>query len=158
MAEEVERAVLELGLVMRSIGNFDVSSPEGRLRLQGTVYLLQSFGVYLGYRFSWYIRGPYSPRLARDGFALREIYGIMPPGSFASGAVRSRFAEFASFMADKGDDADRLEILASIHSLKKIYPGMTKSEILSRVAKKQPYTTEERRGSGWKELRERGLI
>ena len=150
--------MIGLGVVMRNIGNFDMSSFGGRTRLQATVYLLQSFGLYLGYGFSWYIRGPYSPHLARNGFALQEDYENIPPGPFASRAARSRFAKFARFMADKKDDADRLEALASIHFLKRIRPGAAKSLVLARVRKKQPYFSGEQIEGGWKELAEQGLL
>jgi uncharacterized protein YwgA len=45
-----------------------------RLRIQKTVYLLQALGYSptTRYSFSQYVRGPYSPTLARDYYALRE--------------------------------------------------------------------------------------
>jgi hypothetical protein len=41
-----------------------------RLKLQKTIYLAQAAGVQLGYQFQWYLRGPYSPGLTRDAFAV----------------------------------------------------------------------------------------
>ena len=35
-----------------------------RMRLQKEVYLLQHFGLPTAWKFSWYLRGPYSPDLA----------------------------------------------------------------------------------------------
>jgi len=78
-----------------------MSTFEGRLKLQKTVYLLQSFGVYLGYGFTWYMRGPYLTRLTKDGFALQTIYKQVPEGTFAEKNVQKRFAEFLAFMEDK---------------------------------------------------------
>lgn len=43
-----------------------------RKRVQKAVYLAQAAGVDLGYSYGWYLRGPYSPRLTRDYFALDE--------------------------------------------------------------------------------------
>jgi hypothetical protein len=43
-----------------------------RKGLQKAVYLGQRAALDLGYRFGWYIKGPYSPGLASDSFALKE--------------------------------------------------------------------------------------
>src|SRR6266851_4519048 len=48
----------------------DTDTLPGRLRLQKSIFLAQQAGVDLDYRFGWYIRGPYSPVLTRDYFAL----------------------------------------------------------------------------------------
>ncbi|MFO0938340.1 MAG: hypothetical protein U0798_17680 [Gemmataceae bacterium] len=47
-----------------------VASFDERLILQKAVYLIQSAGIRLGYRFRWYIRGPYSPEMTADAFAI----------------------------------------------------------------------------------------
>ncbi|MHA1731449.1 MAG: hypothetical protein ACTSU5_05875 [Promethearchaeota archaeon] len=44
-----------------------------RLVLQKTIYLIQKLGFDLGYRFNWYLRGPYSPSLAADGFYIESL-------------------------------------------------------------------------------------
>src|SRR5438105_1432600 len=50
-----------------------VESFDDRLILQKAVYLLQAAGVHLGYRFRWYLRGPYSPEMTAAAFGvLRE--------------------------------------------------------------------------------------
>src|SRR5947207_10603765 len=41
-----------------------------RLVLQKAIYLAQAAGVQLGYQFHWYLKGPYSPGLTRDAFAV----------------------------------------------------------------------------------------
>lgn len=47
-----------------------VSSFDERLILQKSVYLLQSAGVQFGYRFRWYLKGPYSPDMTADAFGI----------------------------------------------------------------------------------------
>lgn len=49
----------------------DMSSFETRHNKQKLFSILESMDVNLGYRFNWYIHGPYSPRLAKD---LYEIH------------------------------------------------------------------------------------
>ncbi|MEZ0606175.1 hypothetical protein ACAX43_29220 [Paraburkholderia sp. IW21] len=50
----------------------DVNTLDERMRLQKAVYLLQAAGASLGYRYSWYLKGPYSTALTQDYFALAE--------------------------------------------------------------------------------------
>lgn len=47
-----------------------IDSLDDRIRLQKAIYLSQEAGVPLGYRFSWYVRGPYSPSLTSDYYSL----------------------------------------------------------------------------------------
>ena len=145
---------ISLGMVVKNLDNFDMSSFGGRLTLQKSVYLLQAFDVYLGYRFSWYIRGPYSTRLASAGFALQGVYEDLPIGTFSSKQVQSKFRRFLDFMKDKSRDPNRLEILASIHFLKKVHKHMPKSKILAKVENKQSYFTMLECEKGWNELEE----
>ena len=48
-----------------------ISTLDDRKRVQKAVYLGQLTGVDLGYRFSWYLMGPYSPALTQDYYALQ---------------------------------------------------------------------------------------
>jgi uncharacterized protein YwgA len=131
---------------------------DGRLVLQKTIYLLQAFGIYLGYNFSWYLHGPYSTTLTRNGFALQEIYKNIEKGTFENQKTQRKFDKFIQFMDDKKNDSDKIEILASIHFLKNIYPNMPKYKILDIVKKKQSYFTEKQCNDGWNELKKVNLI
>ena len=50
----------------------DIDTVAERKRVQKAVYLGQLSGVDLGYRFGWYIMGPYSPPLTRDYYQLAD--------------------------------------------------------------------------------------
>lgn len=54
-----------LGALMKELKLSD-SCLDERVRLQRTVYLLQIMGLSFGYEFKWFVRGMYSPELARD--------------------------------------------------------------------------------------------
>ncbi|HZZ71301.1 MAG TPA: hypothetical protein VFE24_03555, partial [Pirellulales bacterium] len=41
-----------------------IATVDDRKRVQKAVYLGQRAGMNLGYRFGWYVRGPYSSALA----------------------------------------------------------------------------------------------
>ncbi len=49
-----------------------IDTIDDRKKVQKAVYLGQLTGVDLGYRFGWYLKGPYSPSLARDYYNLEE--------------------------------------------------------------------------------------
>jgi len=144
-----------LGGLLKRIGHFGMRTFADRLILQKLVYLLQAFGIYLGYRFSWYLRGPYSPRLAADGFELEPHYERVSKATFWDAALEGRFREFVRFISPFKRDPDMLELMASIHFLRKLHPQMRKSEI---IAVKQPYFGATKAEAAWKELKEAGLL
>jgi hypothetical protein len=68
----MDRQQIGLKLALDALGlDLDLSTFDSRLILQKTVYLVQAARVDLGYTFNWYRRGPYSPDLTNDAFALR---------------------------------------------------------------------------------------
>src|SRR6266516_1455458 len=63
--------LISLKLVLDHLGVPASSSTlPDRKRLQKVTYLAQAAGADLGYRFSWYLMGPYSSVLTRDYFTL----------------------------------------------------------------------------------------
>jgi len=67
----VDERQIGLALTLKELGvSSDISGFNSRLILQKTVYLLEEAGIRLGYSFSWYLRGPYSPGLTRDLYDL----------------------------------------------------------------------------------------
>jgi uncharacterized protein YwgA len=142
-----------LGSILKRIENYDkMESFEGRLKLQKTVYLMQSFGLNIGYTFSWYIRGPYSSELAKDGYALREIYSTLQRGRFKDPQAEQRFKSFLTFINQRKEDADWLEIVASVHFLRRVFPQLTRENIIQTVKKKQRYFTTEQCKKAWEYL------
>jgi uncharacterized protein YwgA len=67
----MDRKQIGLKLTLDALGvPLRLDSFDDRMALQKTIYLCQQAGVHLGYRYNWYLRGPYSPDLTRDAFAL----------------------------------------------------------------------------------------
>lgn len=110
---------IRLGLVLRETGvPVSVRSFADRLIMQKTGYLLQQAGVSLGYHFSWYLRGPYSPDYTDDVFALAgagaeagelDEWKLDPPSLGVVGRVKGLFQSARR----RGDAARWLELLAS---------------------------------------------
>jgi hypothetical protein len=66
---ETRLRVLKLALDALGVP-IDIETVDDRKRIQKAIYLGQLGGFDLGYRFGWYKKGPYSPALTRDYFAL----------------------------------------------------------------------------------------
>ena len=148
----------ELAAVLNDIGNFDMANFKGRLTLQKTVYLLQSFGLDLGYEFTWHLHGTYCIALARDGLAIEEIAPGMPkiPIKMEDDGMQRRYAEFKEFLDGKKHDPSMLEIASSICYLAGI--GMEKGEILRLVEDKRPRLREEQCERAWNDLEKYGVV
>ena len=97
-----------------------VTSFNERLILQKAVYLMQMAGIHMGYRFRWYIRGPYSPEMTAGAF------GILNEGEFGTKELEGwnldpvsakRAHELRPLFKREGESqteqARRLELLAS---------------------------------------------
>lgn len=108
------------GLVKR-VGNFRAGSYandiEERKQFQKTVYLMQAFGISLGYKFRWYIHGPYSSALADVGYEISKHYNQISKLYFSEPEVSELFEQYLGFMGDIKDDMEALEIAASLHYL-----------------------------------------
>lgn len=52
--------------------NLDMGIYSDRLMLQKIVYILQEAGINFEYYFNWYVKGPYSTRLAAESFEFFE--------------------------------------------------------------------------------------
>jgi hypothetical protein len=119
----MDRQRIGLKLALDALGHdLDLSDFDGRLLLQKTIYLAQAAGVDLGYTFGWYLRGPYSPSLTRDAFALRAELtqnGDELKDWKLDPAPQGHLAKLRLVIQaiPAEDRVRRLELLASVHFL-----------------------------------------
>lgn len=107
----------DIGVIIKDIGGLDLKTYEGRLALQRVVYLLQAFGLGLGYRYLWMVSGPISYRLAEDAFLIRDAMERVPccmPVEFESGEHDGRYGMLKGFLAGRISDPDALDIAVSL--------------------------------------------
>jgi len=134
-----------LGGLLKRIGNFEPaqfqSDFNARLILQKTIYLLEEFGLNIGYYFSWYLRGPYSPALARDAYAVAKSYSDVQVAKFADPSEEKKFCMFLAFIKPITEDYSLLEKVASIHFLFKVYPHSSSKDIFAKAKAKIPSLT-----------------
>lgn len=163
----VEPDVPDLGYILKLVPNadFKMDGFNDRLRLQKIVYMLQAFGVYLGYGFSWYFRGPYCTSLARAGFELEHVYDMIPddvrvkPIDPRARDGLKRCIRFLRSVMDGPDDLDRIEIAASLHLLV-ITTSLAKQDIFRRVREKMDVrgVTDDMCEEMWRKLQKEGLV
>jgi uncharacterized protein YwgA len=104
----------------------EVTRLDERKLIQKGVFLGQELGgVSLGYGFNWYIRGPYSPSLAKSYFSLAHALRVGNDDKRQlPGELREKLRSLSGlFQVPKGiplSQADWLELLASIVFLRRI--------------------------------------
>lgn len=84
-----------------------------RLEVQKIAYLAQARGIALGYKFEWYLRGPYCKQVTEDARAASES-ALEEHQDMDAGQI----AEFAEYIKPHTEDAEWLEIAASLVYLK----------------------------------------
>jgi hypothetical protein len=123
---ELERRLLVLKLVLDNLGvGNQIQSVDDRKRVQKAIYLAQVASRDLGYRFGWYLMGPYSPELTRDYYALADIPDDdIPQDKRLKVEFRDRLASLRALLDVPGDidlpQPDWLELLASVHYLRRV--------------------------------------
>ncbi len=136
--------VLELVLKELDIG-LNIDTLEDRIRLQKAVYITQEAGVPLGHRFSWYVRGPYSPGLARDYYYLQlASEDELDPnhGRSLRQQVKETLEGLRPIMSASNEvpleQPDWLELVSSIHYLHKTVGTSNPEEARTKLHQLKP--------------------
>lgn len=130
------------GLVKRVYPKFDIKKFEYRFKLQKFVFLLRSYGLNLGYPFSLYIKGPYSPELARDAFQI-EDWDKIQLRKFEDTQQEAQFENFMNFLQSKKDDEGWLECSSTILLLRESNPSSKKDELIGSLLHIKPKFSEQ---------------
>lgn len=121
-----------------------VDSLDDRMLIQKAVYLLQEKGADLGYRHSWYLKGPYSTNLTQDYFAVNEaikdgtLDGQRKLNPDFATKVRTAAQVLKKPVAVKLDKPSWYELLASIHYLLK-KDDKAPAQMRKTMAEKKPH-------------------
>ncbi len=116
----------------------DISTVQDRKQFQKAVFLGQMADIDLGYRYGWYLMGPYSSSLTRDYYELDEALSVDNDLSTYSlnPATKAALAKIKPlFEVPKNVDLEKpewLELLSSILFLKKVSKLKAK-EIKQRI-------------------------
>lgn len=146
----------------------DMQSFSSRLLVQKKIYFLQMFGIDLGFRYGWYIRGPYCPSLTKRFYELEEHQEykeqIMRKYELRID-VRQKVADFANKYMQmleripNGSEADKAELLVSIHYIRnREMPHEKKEKVIEELISRKDWYSSEEALLGWEILSEHGLI
>jgi uncharacterized protein YwgA len=123
--------------------DFNIQSVESRKLLQKVVYLAQALGLPVLYNFSWYVHGPYSPRLTKDYYELQSQLEMGE--SIAADKLSSKYSGIAEkltalFKAKPAETtpSDWAELLASISFLS-LESGYDDKETRGLLETKKPH-------------------
>jgi len=169
----MNRARILLKLVLEGAG---LHTPElttfgDRLRLQKLIYIVQMAGLDLGYRYNWYLRGPYCPGLTRDAFLLKEeiaagekAYSDYELSKEAQKVMCAARAIWSPEAVSQSPSNEWLELLASLHFLKDVayWPGnnVTKERVFKKLVEAKPHFAGqyELMEAAWVRLQQQSLI
>lgn len=93
-----------------------VKTKRDRIAMQKAVYLAQTTGADLGYRFSWYLNGPYSTSLADTYYQLDEDRAPYE-GYFADGEFKNQLQPVKELIGAKPSQANLADWLEAVGSL-----------------------------------------
>ena len=151
---------------LEQVGGLHLDSLLERKLLQKRIYFVQEFGVDLGYSFTYYIYGPYSPELTSDAFHLRSLRAQVPdaleddeldPTEQAALAAASAFLETLNQLGET-EQAYWLELASSVHFLWTYSNFKNKRRIVDRLMSTKPIRQSEDIETVWDILRRHDLI
>lgn len=116
--------ILSKILDMLNLGRPNMTDFSTRLKLQKIVYLLQASNMSLGYGFNWYVRGPYSPDLAKVLYEIYRSETIYEEGKTIQfmnpTGISMVLEDFKNKLGDNINNPTYLEVLASMHYINKV--------------------------------------
>jgi uncharacterized protein YwgA len=141
----MEKIVCKL---LKSLGlsQINAESFENRLRYQKIIYLLQYFDLPVGFRFNWYVRGPYSPPLTDIIYSIHYNPSLWEQSREIEfkeeNEVEEKIYNLKILLGEKLEDWEYLEIFASLAYIKENNPSMTNDELTARLEKLKPFITD----------------
>ena len=154
----MESNLLALKLVLDELGvDANIDTIDDRKRVQKAVYLAQLPGVDLGYRFGWYLKGPYSTDLTKDYYALAEAIiaegGV--PERRLNDTARQRLQQVKPLMEVPADvdlpQEDWLELVSSVHFLRRV-SRLDREHAIQKLNTEKPHLVR------WHAAAERALV
>ena len=110
--------VLLVHSVLNRLGGGKVDSFTDRLMSQKIHYLAQACGISPAYSYNLYLRGPYSPALANDLFAIKEAGISGDKTKFIPDELNKKFENLYNVI--KGKNPRDLEVAITLHWFLKV--------------------------------------
>lgn len=140
MPENERELILSRILQLVGIDHVDMDNFDNRLIYQKIIYLLQNYGLSLGYGYSWYVKGPYSSELAKT------LFNITPQVTAESASfvfhendlILRKLTEFKSILSHEIRNPLFLEVLASIVFIQKSLRLLENTQVKNELLKLKP--------------------
>jgi uncharacterized protein YwgA len=122
----MDSQLLVLKLILEELGQeTKIESVDDRKRIQKAIYISQLSGLDLGYRYGWYLMGPYSRTLAKDYYELASaLVSEDIPTRNLNSSVKDKLAKVKQLFDKPAEfdltQTDWLELIASWHYLRKV--------------------------------------
>lgn len=118
-----------------------------RKKVQKLAYLLDKvFGLKFNFLYNWYLHGPYCPEVTEKIFDVIEGRRFVHSDlSVLSNEDKRKINRLKSFLGNDINSSDKLELLVSLHYLKRYLkdPRFSLEDIIAFLKAKKPYFTEE---------------
>lgn len=145
-------------VAIRDLNCYSLETIDDRILLQKKIYLAQDIGLPLGYGYSWYIHGPYSPDLTAAAYQIipEEITAI-ENHSFREpyASMISRVNELENELAHQSFKISVVkwyELIASIAYWHK-FGFNTEEKAIQKIRETNPQFTEEQIKAGYSTIR-----
>ena len=115
---------------------------EDRIKMQKLVYLSEISGIDLGFSFTWYIYGPYSPGLTRVMFEKETG----KPSNFSDNhTTKKKIQGLISNLGENIKSGAKLELIASLHYVLSIAKKqkITEKDALRIIYNQKPQFTKQ---------------
>jgi hypothetical protein len=149
----------EVAVYLKNLGmDTNLGTFAERVRVQKVVYMLKQFGADLGFGFTWYLRGPYSPSLTKTLFN--------PTGEDAQPLKQLNTKELKvvnemrNFLGSDFYSAERMELMASLVYLIKHGPEndlQTKAKIIRFLREEKPQYSLDEIEQVWQRISAAGI-
>ena len=148
-----------LAAITNHWGGMNLGSFAQRLLLQKRIFFVSMLGVSLGFGHSWYIRGPYSPTLTRDAYAVE---GARIKGSIATvtlpDSLSKKLDDIRNMFGAAWNDPQRMELLASVCYLARTLRTNNADDLSDRLVSRKGQFTKDQATEAFDWLADKGLI
>lgn len=158
----MEPKLAVLKLVLEELGmSPSIDTVADRKRVQKAIYLAQLSKLDLGYRYGWYLMGPYCPKLTQDYYELdneadtTDDLSLNPNAKALLSQVKPLMSVPDELKPELGL-VDWLELLASYHFLRKV--SAMDDERATKTFKEKKPTLARFIANGKKALQDRNLL
>lgn len=117
---------------------FEATKSSDRIKIQKIIYILKSMGTDYGYKFSWYLRGPYSSSLANDCYKLAKDKKIIITRYALNKNERKNIKKLIELLGTTLKNSNKTELLVSLLFLREEY-SYVEDELVTQLEIRKPY-------------------